>query len=346
MAASTKISGTGRVDTHHHFFPTSVLELASEFTGQQGDQKFQFPSSVAEHITFMDEYGVQTAVVSPSIQKQWHTEWSAELYYKLCVNSFKAQQEMIKENPLRFGGFAMIPLPHIEESLKFVRDTQTEGLKPDGFAVATSHGHKFLGDPSFDPVWTELDALSAAVFVHPGDTNMPEGLNYPPFVIEFPFDTARAILSILTSGALTKFPNIRFIFSHNGGAFPFLADRCRALDQTIMANNDGRNLHDLLEKSNMFFDTALSFPVQWALVKGLGMPATRFVHATDFPYTAGESGAAALGAMSTEISGEFTDKEINEDIAYKNAITNFFPRLKEEWEKAFGREVFGEKAQL
>ena len=81
---------------------------------------------------------------------------------------------------IRPGGFALIPLPHIEESLEFIRNTQTEELKPDGFAVATSQGHKFLGDSSFDPVWTELNELSATVFVHPGDTNMPKRLDYPP----------------------------------------------------------------------------------------------------------------------------------------------------------------------
>lgn len=91
----------------------------------------------------------------------------------------------------------------------------------------------------------------------------------------------------------------------------------------------------------MFFDTALSFPVQWSLVKGLGFPASRLVHATDFPYTAvGDSGAVALGAMSAKMSGQFTE-EVEEDIAYRNALTNLFPRLKQEWHKAFG-----EMAQL
>lgn len=86
----------------------------------------------------------------------------------------------------------------------------------------------------------------------------------------------------------------------------------------------------------MFWDTALSFPVQWALVKGLGFPSSRLIHATDFPYTAGESGASELGALSLEISGEFTEKENNEEIAYKNALTQLFPRLRAEWQKAFG----------
>ncbi|KAH8597625.1 hypothetical protein B0O99DRAFT_670633 [Bisporella sp. PMI_857] len=347
IGTSSDLLRTPRLsETHHHFFPASVPELASEFTGQQGDQKFKFPSSIGEHVAFMDEYGVQTAVISPSIQNCWHTQWPAEKYHALCVESYKSQQEYIRENPLRFGAFAMIPLPHVEQSINFIQDTQKEELRPDGYAVATSNGHRFIGDALFDPVWAQLDKISATVFVHPGDTNMAQGLDYPPFVIEFPFDTARAILSILTSGTLTKYPNIRFLFAHNGGAFPFLADRCRALDQTIMANNDGRNVRDLLEGSNIFFDTALSFPVQWALVKGIGFPSARLIHATDFPYTVGDSGAASLGAISPEISGEFTEKEINQDIAYKNALMSLFPRLRKEWENTFGDAILKDAAKL
>jgi len=87
----------------------------------------------------------------------------------------------------------------------------------------------------------------------------------------------------------------------------------------------------------MFFDTALSFPVQWPLVKGLGFPASRLVPATDFPYTAvGDNGVAALEAMSTKTSGQVTEKEVEDDIVYRNALTNLFPRLKQEWHEAFG----------
>lgn len=74
----------------------------------------------------------------------------------------------------------MIPLPHVDGSLNFIQETQKEERKPGGFEVATSHGHKFIGDSAFGPVWAELDKLSATVFIHPDETNMRRGLEFPP----------------------------------------------------------------------------------------------------------------------------------------------------------------------
>ena len=44
-------------------------------------------------------------------------------------------------------------------------------------------------------------------------------------MIEYPFDTTRAAVNLLFSGALERFANIRFILSHAGGTLPFLAWR-------------------------------------------------------------------------------------------------------------------------
>lgn len=65
---STNFKGLGRIDVHHHCFPESVAELRSEFQKQFQDNKFgigftDFPVKPEEHLQYMDEVGVQTAVI-------------------------------------------------------------------------------------------------------------------------------------------------------------------------------------------------------------------------------------------------------------------------------------------
>ena len=145
------------------------------------------------------------------------------------MNDYGAQ--LVKAYPGRYGLFGVLPLPDAQASLPeiaYIFDT----LKADGISVLSSYDTKWLGDSSFAPVWAELDRRKAVVFSHatapaccralalPGMSAVNEGT-----VLEFNTDTARTIISLIESGTATKYPNIRFIFSHAGGTIPFLAGR-------------------------------------------------------------------------------------------------------------------------
>ena len=102
-----------------------------------------------------------------------------------------------------------------------------ETLRFEGISLFASYGEKFLGDAAFDPLLAYLDERNAVVHIHPSlhPSSRSLDLPWPGFMIEYPFDTTRAAVNLVFSGALERFPNIRFILSHAGGTLPYLAWR-------------------------------------------------------------------------------------------------------------------------
>lgn len=154
--------------------------------------------------------------------------------------------------------------------------------------------------------------------------------------MEFTFDTCRCITSLLVSGVLTRYPHIKFLFAHNGGAFPFLAGRIgqQHVDSTIAENNDGKTLRELLRTANIFFDTAVSADFQYDLVRNIGLPKDHIIYATDYPYTYRQDTKSYLdGYDAPKNSGVFTTEELDEGVVRENALKYLFPRLAREFDK-------------
>ena len=103
-------------------------------------------------------------------------------------------------------------------------------------AVLTNVGGVYLGDASLEPVMAELHRRRAVVFIHPTSPACWEctSLGFPRPMIEFPFDTTRAVTNMLLSGTLARYPDIRWIVPHAGGALPFLASRIAGISASNM----------------------------------------------------------------------------------------------------------------
>src|SRR5207247_3816416 len=97
----------------------------------------------------------------------------------------------------------------------------------DGASLFASYGEKFLGDPFFDPVLAMLDSRAAVVFIHPGlhPSSQAIALPWPAFMMEYLFDTTRAVVNLVFSRAIERFPRIQFILPHGGGLVPYFAWR-------------------------------------------------------------------------------------------------------------------------
>ncbi len=76
-------------------------------------------------------------------------------------------------------------------------------------------------------------------------------------MIEYPFDSTRAITNVLWTKATKRFPDVKLIFSHGGGALPFLASRLAL--QTTFPFHGGWDYDESLEVlKSLYYDIAVS----------------------------------------------------------------------------------------
>ena len=137
----------------------------------------------------------------------------------------------------------MLPLPDVDGALEEIAYS-LDVLRLYGVGLFSSVTDRYLGDELFDPVFDELNRRSAVVFIHPIHCEAAEhtGLRAPPFVVEYVFDTTRAIVNLIYSGTLKRCPDIRVIVAHGGGTVPFLAQRIVMME----GHRGARNVTDVL----------------------------------------------------------------------------------------------------
>ena len=221
---------SGLIDVHHHFMSQAYLDAVGvERAASPGSSGYVEPWSAQQSLEFMDMAGIAAAVISvsaPGIDMGPPHATAA-----LARDCNEQQARMVADHPKRFGSLAIVPLPHIELTLGEIDHTLST-LKADGVVMMSNYGGEYIGSPKFWPVFEELNRRKAAVFFHPA---APENYRGFPGVslstMEFPFDTARAIMSMLYHGTPEKFPNVKMIFSHAGGVMPYLAGRTAVLSQ-------------------------------------------------------------------------------------------------------------------
>lgn len=313
-----------RIDIHHHIYPPAFLAEVLDRVLSIGPG---FPAtaftewSPEKTLADMDLNGIRTSIVSISTPGVWYGDDAQGRRLARICNEFGA--DMIRRYPGRFGMFGAIPLPDVDGSLKEIAYCLDE-LKFDGIGILTSYGRRWPGDAAFAPVFEELNRRNAVVHFHPSAP--PEFLDLvpdiPPAIAEFPFDTTRAIMSLIFSGRLSQNPGIRCIFSHGGGTVPFLADRIASLARRPTAKHLAERIplgveHELRK---LYFDVVsiASGAHGMAALRSFSNP-EHLLLGSDFPYASIKVAIDGLGRLNLD------DKE-RLSIDRENAVT-LFPRL-------------------
>lgn len=246
-----------RIDIHHHVLPPVYIQAI-------GDDRIgpllvsgKTPTWTPQHsIEAMDRNGIAKAITSLSAPNLWFDDIEKTRRLTRECNEYGARVR--DDHPGRFGLFASLTLPDIEGSLREIAYALDE-LKADGISLLTNYDGKYAGEPEFAPIFEELHRRRAIVHFHPAETpdKNPHRLPIPAATLDFPFETTKAVTSLLVHGTLARSRNVRFIFSHAGGTIPFLAERIARLE---MRPEFRANIPDgvMFELKRLYFDTALS----------------------------------------------------------------------------------------
>jgi len=281
-SSGTSGASLNRIDVHHHLFSPTYQSRSGPIRLSTRSDPALANWTPQRALDEMGKAGIATAMLSiatggiPSNQ-------AGEAARSLAHDSNEYGARMVRDYPGRFGLFAALPMLEQDASLREI-EYGYDTLKADGISMMTNYGNKWPGDAVFAPVFEELNRRKAVVFVHPTTPSCCDNLlpGVPASWIEYDFDTMRCVTSLLINGTFTKFPNVRFIFTHSGGTIPVLARRVGDMFPPELAAGAPHGVEAEIKK--LYFDIANGAnPSSLAALTKL-VPTSQLLFGTDFPF--------------------------------------------------------------
>ncbi|KAJ5403521.1 Amidohydrolase 2 [Penicillium cosmopolitanum] len=321
-----------RIDVHAHCVPPAYREycLQNDFAGRgHPDGMPAIPEWSAEsHIEMMNELRIEQAILSMSSPGTHLTPGNDTEARKLTRQVNEELSKICAENKERFMFFASLPLPDIEGSLAEI-DYALDSLGAIGFQILTNSHGIYPGDERLKPVFEKLNQRATIAFFHPTSCNIQNISNgsvehvtpmhgVPSPVMEFMFDTTRALASLLTSGTVASCPKIKYIVCHCGAAFPPLVSRIAEFSAFLLGKSISEDEIKLLLQKHFFIDLAgVPFPDQIHGTLRL-VDSSRLLYGSDYPYTPALL-AASLAKRLDEGLGAIFDLQTSRRIVFQNA---------------------------
>lgn len=268
-----------RIDIHQHFLPPFYVATLAEQGIRLGAELPFLEWDVESTLALMERHDIASAVVSISEPGVYFGDALFARDLARRCNEYAA--DLIGKYPAQFGALAILPLPDMDGALREL-EYALDTLRLDGVVLFSNSAGRYPGDPLFNELFSELQRRKGVVFLHPAvpAINRNLQLDLPPFLVEFVFDTTRAIVNLLYSGTLERCPDIRFIAAHAGGTVPYLAHRI-AMGQVMISGAPQGTIPYLQQ---FYYDVALSAsPYVLHSLQQL-VDASRLLFGSDYPF--------------------------------------------------------------
>jgi aminocarboxymuconate-semialdehyde decarboxylase len=228
------------VDVHNHYYPPEFIDAIrkgpSRFAVEEdregnpvlvspGDKNFVVKGhrDIAYREGVIAAAGVDVQAITLTAPGTTMESPDRSAYLASLVNDALAR--IRSERARHFTALATLPLNDPVASVREFDRAMAAGFP--GVMVYANVNGVALHNRGYWPLWERASDARAIVHIHP---------NYPPGVeameeywlmplVGFMFDTTLAAAGLVFSGVVERFPGIRWILGHLGGAIPYLAER-------------------------------------------------------------------------------------------------------------------------
>ncbi len=229
------------IDFHNHYYPLEYVEALRKGPGRitvtvdgqrnpvlhsPGDKNIVVRGhrDIAHRQDVLDTAGIDRQVLTFTAPGTVLEEPERAGALAQTVNDALAR--VVTERPQRFSALATLPLNDPQASVVELERAMNE-LGFGGAMVFGNVNGVALADRRFWPLYELASATGAVMYIHPtyplGVEAMTEYWLMP--LVGFPFDTTLAAATLVFSGVVERFPGIRWVLAHLGGAIPYMAER-------------------------------------------------------------------------------------------------------------------------
>ena len=323
MALFTCIAGNmlaqGAIDVHCHNILPLYMEILEKHDATM-DEGFPLPRwDVDGHLQFMEEAGIGCSILTMPAPQPYFGDMEE------CRRTIRQYNEycakLKAEYPGKFRFCASLPLPDVDAAIAeavYALDT----LGADGVKLATNSRGQYLGDEELDPLMQVLDERGAVIILHP---HKPVPVNerlmaaLPLAAYEYPAETTRAILNMLSRNVLVRYPHVKVVVPHCGSFLPLAIPRMKAILPTLQSQGMVGKVDVEANLARLYYDLAGTASPSVIRSMLTVTSSDHILYGSDYPYQPAEALAGGLRRLEKELSA---DKELSayaELFLWKNA---------------------------
>lgn len=229
------------IDIHNHYYSPAYIDALQKGPSNvkvtidaEGNPCLHYPGdyniAVRGHRDIdyregvLKQLGVDTQVISLTTPGT-HVE-SAATAARLASLVNDAFARVVSDKRGRFIAYATLPLNDPAASVRELeRACKQLGMR--GAMLFSNVNGVALADQRFWPLYEAANSLDAVLHIHPTDPVGVEAMTeyWLMPLVGFLMDTTLAAAKLVFAGVPEKFPRIRWVLSHLGGAIPYLAER-------------------------------------------------------------------------------------------------------------------------